>query len=79
MRVVLDILKSSIFVVQKLALLQNEVEFCQQSFGDIRFSLAISYNVMQRRATESKFLSTHPLTHILTKSCIEAGTLPKNN
>ena len=34
-RVVLDVLKSSIFVVQKLAFHQNGVEFRQQSIGDI--------------------------------------------
>ena len=67
MRVVLDVLKSSIIVVQKLALHQNGVEFRQQPIGDIRISLAASYNVVRRRATQSKFL-VYILTHALTYS-----------
>ena len=46
MRVVLDDLKLSIFVIQKLALHQNGVEFRQQSIGDVRISRATSYNVV---------------------------------
>ena len=67
MRVVLDVLKSSIFVVQKLALHQNGVEFRQQSIGDIRISLATLSDVVQRHATESKFLvyiPTHSQSHV---------------
>ena len=52
-RVVLDVLKSSIFVVQKLALHQNGVEFRQQSIGDIRSSVATFYAVVRGHATES--------------------------
>ena len=44
-RVVLDVLNSSIFVVQKLALHQNGVEFRQQSIGDIRSCVATLYEV----------------------------------
>ena len=71
MRVVLDVLNSSIFVVQKLALHQNGVEFRQQSIGDIRSSVATLYDVARRRATESKFsvyILTHSLMHTLTDS-----------
>ena len=42
------VLKSSIFVTQKLALHQNWVEFCQQSIGDIRISIATLYAVARR-------------------------------
>ena len=50
-RVVLEacVLKLSIFVVQKLALHQNGVEFRQQSIGNIRISPATSYDVVRRR------------------------------
>ena len=67
MRVVLDVLKSSIFVVQKLALHQNGVEFRQQSIGDIRSSVTTLYDVLRRRATKSKF-SVYILTHSRTHS-----------
>ena len=77
MRVVLDVLKSSFFVVQKLALYQNGEAFRQKSIGDIRISVATLYNVLRRHAMESKFLAYIP-THPLTKACMEAGTLPKN-
>ena len=77
MQVVLDVLKSPIFVMQTLALHQN---------GDIRISLATMYDVVRRRATELKFSvyilthsPIHPFTHSLTKSCMEASTLPKNS
>ena len=60
MRVVLDVLKSPIFVIQKLALHENGVEFHQQSIGDIRISLATFYDVVRRRKMESK---THSTTH----------------
>ena len=36
-----------------------------------------TYYVVQLPATESKF-SVYILTHSLTKSCMEAGMLPKN-
>ena len=49
-------LKLSIFGIQKLVLHQNGVEFNQQSIGDIRISLATLYDIIRRRATESKFL-----------------------
>ena len=41
MRVVLEafVKKLSIFVIQKMAVPQNGVEFCQQFIGAIRFSL----------------------------------------
>ena len=41
-RLVLEacVLKPSIFVVQKLVLHENMIEFFQQSIGDIRISLA---------------------------------------
>ena len=42
-------LKSSIFVVQKAAAPKNGVEFCQRPIGDIRRSLATSYDVWRRR------------------------------
>ena len=80
MRVVLDVLKSSIFVVQKLALNQNGVEFYQQSIGDIKIGLGKLHDVVQRRAMESKFLvyiHTQIPTHSQTKLCLEVGTLPK--
>ena len=72
MRVVLDVLKSSIIVVQKLALHQNGVEFRQQPIGDIRISLAASYNVVRRRATQSKFL-VYILTHARTHKVMYGG------
>ena len=47
MRVVHEtcVLKLSIFVVQKLALHQNGVQFRQQSIGDIRGSVATLYDL----------------------------------
>ena len=72
-----NVLKSSILVVQRMALHQNGVEFSQQSIGDIRISLATLYDVMRRRVRESEFLVYIP-THSPTKSCMVAGTLPKN-
>ena len=62
MRVVLDVLRSSILVVQKLALHQNGVEFRQQSIGDIKSNVATLYDIVRRRATESKF-SVYIRTH----------------
>ena len=46
MRVVSEayVLQLSIFVAQRLALHQNGVEFRQLSIGDVRISLATSYN-----------------------------------
>ena len=55
------VLKWSILVVQRLALHQNGVEFHQQSIGDIRIRIKV-FGLP---------------THIFTKSCMEAGTLPK--
>ena len=49
--VVKDVLKLSIFIVQKAAAPKNGVEFCQGSNGTIRSSLATSYKVWRRRAT----------------------------
>ena len=72
MRVVLDVVKSSIFVVQKMALHQNGVEFCQQSISDIRSSVATLYDVVRR-------YQSFQSTYVLTKSCMEAGTLPKKD
>ena len=42
------------------------LEFCQQSIGDIRISLASLYDVVRCRGTESKFLvyiPTHSPAH----------------
>ena len=61
MRVVLYVLRLSICVVQKLALHPNGVEFHQQSICDIRIRIKV-FGLP---------------THIFTKSCMEAGTLPK--
>ena len=44
-------LKWSIFIVQKLALHKNGVEFRQQSNGDICTSHATPYDDVRRRAT----------------------------
>ena len=82
MQMVLEVLKSSIFVVQKLALHQNGVEFRQQSIGDIRSSVATFYDIVRHCTTVSKFsvyILTHSPMHVLTKSCMEAGTLPKKH
>ena len=49
-----DVLKSSIFVVQKAAAPKNGVEFRQGSIGAIRSSLAMSYDALRRRATQSR-------------------------
>ena len=46
-----NVLKLSIFVAQRLALHQNRVDFCQLSLGDIRISLATSYDVVRRCTT----------------------------
>ena len=62
-RVVLAVLKSSIFVVQKLALHQNGVEFCQQSIGNIRISPATH---------------VPHVPHVHTIPCIEATRCLKN-
>ena len=76
-RAIWYVLKLSILIVQRLALHQNGVEFSQQSIGDIRISLATLYDDVQCRVMKSKFL-VYILTHSFTKSCMEAGTLPKN-
>ena len=81
-RVVLNVLNSSIFVVQKLALHQNGVEFRQQSIGDIRSSVATLYDVVRRRATSRDrmkvfSLHTHSCTHALTHKVMHGGR-PKN-
>ena len=39
-----EALKSSIFIVQKAAAPKSGVEFCQDSIGTIRSSLATSYD-----------------------------------
>ena len=41
-----NVLKLSIFVAQRLAIHQNGVEFRQLSIGDIRVSLATSYDAV---------------------------------
>ena len=46
--------KLSIFVLQKAAAPKNGIEFRQRSIGDIRRSLAMSYDVWRRRATSPK-------------------------
>ena len=53
------VLRLSIFVAQRLALHQNGVEFCQLSIGDIRISLATSFDVVRRRAVWQKQLADH--------------------
>ena len=75
-RVVLEacVLKLSIFVVQKLALHQNGVEFRQQSIGNIRISPATSCDVVRRRTMLlENLLITHTHTHTHTIPCIEAA------
>ena len=68
------VLKLSIFVVQKLALHQNGVEFRQQSIGNIRISPATSKDVVRRRTMLlENWLITHTHTHAHTKPCIEAA------
>ena len=58
------VLKLSIFVAQRLALHQNGVEFYQLSIGDIRISLAKTYDVVRRRKVLLKnWLITNSLTH----------------
>ena len=56
-----EVLKSSIFVVQKAAVPKNGVEFRQKSIGDIRCSVATSYDVCdvarcQSPSTNQKFV-----------------------
>ena len=48
-----EALKSSIFVVQKAAAPKNGIEFRQRSIGGIKHSLAASYNIWRRHATET--------------------------
>ena len=77
------VLKFSILVAQRLALHQNGVEFLQLSIGDIRISLATTYDVVRRRSVllKNRLITnslTNSLTHPHTKSHMEAGTLPKN-
>ena len=45
-----EVLKSSIFVVQKATAPKSGVEFRQGSIGAIRSSLATSYDASRRRA-----------------------------
>ena len=62
MRVVMKafVLELTIFVVQKLALHQNGVEFRQQSIGAIRASQPTSKDVVRRRALlVENWLITH--------------------
>ena len=49
-----EVLKSSIFVVQKATAPKSGVEFRQGSIGAIRSSLATSYDVWRRRATSQE-------------------------
>ena len=65
-----EVLKSSIFVVQKATAPKSGVEFRQGSIGAIRSSLATSYDAVRRRATSPTFdqseawkLVTHRHTH----------------
>ena len=61
------VLKLSMFVAQRLALHQNEVEFRQLSIGDIRISLATTYNVVRRRTVLlNNWLTTHSPTDKVT-------------
>ena len=57
--VVKEVLKLSIFVVQRAAAPKNGVEFCQGSNGTIRSSLATSYDVAK--------VLCHRLTDKVTK------------
>ena len=68
-----EVLKSSIFVVQKAAAPKNGVEFRQGSIGTIRSSLAMSCDLARRRArspnfdrSEARKLSHHRQTHTQT-------------
>ena len=64
-----NVLKLSIFVAQRLALHQKGVGFRQLSIGDIRISLATSYDVVRRHAVLLKnWLTTHSPTHSPTHS-----------
>ena len=63
-------LKSSFFVIQKMAFHHIGVEFCQQSIGDIRISQASLYDIA-RRCTMS--LENWLITHTRTKLCMEAA------
>ena len=60
-------LKWSIFIVQKLALHKNGVEFHQKFNGTILTSLTAPYNDVGRCTTLLK-------THLLTKLDLEQGT-----
>ena len=68
MRVVPEayVLKFSILVAQRLALHQNGVEFRQLSIGDIRISLATTYDVVRRRSVLLKKFADHKRTHKCT-------------
>ena len=41
--------------MQRLALHQNGIEFCQESSGSIRISLSTIYDVMERLAMDLEF------------------------
>ena len=60
------VLKFSILVAQRLALHQNGVEFRQLSIGDIRISLATTYDVVRRRSVLLKKFADHKRTHKCT-------------
>ena len=75
-----EVLKSSIFVVQKATAPKIGVEFRQGSIGAIRSSLATSYGVWRRRAASPAEDRIHPgdtTTHTphttQTESNIELG------
>merc|ERR1712208_269580 len=52
-----EALKSSIFIVQKAAAPKSGVEFCQDSIGTIRNSLATSCDVARRRTTSMTLMT----------------------
>ena len=70
-----DVLKSSIFVVLKLALHQNGVEFRQQSIGDIRSSVATLYDAVRwYQSFWSTYSPTYSQSHVWRQArCLEKG------
>ena len=57
------------FIVQKLVLHKNGVEFCQQFNGAIRTSLTATYDYVQRRATSPR--------NLLHRQETDTGTQPR--
>ena len=57
-----EVLKSSIFVVQKATAPKDGVEFCQGSIGTIKSSLAMSYDAWRRRQFSTNQMPRNYLT-----------------